>query len=168
MEQAGTSLNQFVGVIEQGPAGIRLIAFFSSVGSVVLSVMAAIDIRNITQPVKYAISIYQVIFSLTSMLFEAKPEWIAKIPGLDGYQNMLIDYVKALTVVGGRGLFYGFQGLLWLSYVNPHEFLAHLPFIIEVLLLVLVGVFCGFMHFGIMPSQVTAKVRTYVPLPQAA
>ena len=34
---------------------------------------------------------------------EAKPEWIQQVPGLDGYQNMLIEKAKFLAEAVGRG-----------------------------------------------------------------
>merc|ERR1719223_1828107 len=75
-------------------------------------------------PVTYVLSTYQLIFALTTILFEMKPEWIQKIGmGLDGYQDMLIDKCKFLTETAGRGLFYIFQGTLWLCFASLSELL---------------------------------------------
>ena len=38
--------------------------------------------------------VYQAAFALTTMLLEAKPEWSADVPGLDGYHYKLLEYSK--------------------------------------------------------------------------
>jgi len=105
-----------VAQIEQGPAGVRLLAFIGGCASCVNS---GLDIINplgaLLSTVSYLISAYQVVFSLTTMIFEAKPEWIQKVPSLDKYQDLLIEKCKFMTESLGRGLFYVFQGTLWLS-----------------------------------------------------
>jgi len=170
MVMAGTAGAAFVGVIEQGPAGIRVLAFLGSLASVVLSIFTLINPLTVfVAPVTYAISAYQALFALTTMLFEAKPEWIQKAPGLDKYQNLLIDYCKALTVSLGRGLFYIFQGSMWLFQAEFTEIFM----IVTGAFLVLIGIFNILMHFGILPQHLAAKAKEaaasagYAPAPQA-
>jgi len=105
-----------VAQIEQGPAGVRLLAFGGGFASCVNSGLSIINpLGALLATVSYLISAYQLLFSLTTMLFEAKPEWIQKVPSLDRYQDMLIEKCKFMTESQGRGLFYVFQGTLWLS-----------------------------------------------------
>jgi len=175
MEAAGTVGEKFIGVIEQGPAGVRVIAFLAGLASVVTAIWYLIDFGHLFGNfIGYAMAIYQVFFAFTTMLFEAKPEWIQKAPaflGLDRYQNLLIEYCKALTVMGGRGLFYTFQGLMWLLAVD--DLLKHFLYLAVGSLLVFVGILCFLMHFNIMPSTVSAKAselgaqaKSYMRMPQ--
>ena len=110
MAYAGRAGALVAGVIEQGPAGIRIIAFCTSLASVALFIFFFIDIKNALGCIKYAVAVHQAVLALTTMLFEAKPEWIAKVLGLDGSQNKLIEYWRVIAIIGGRGLFYLFQG----------------------------------------------------------
>lgn len=140
--QAGGAL---VAQIEQGPAGVRFLCFIGGCASVANGVIGLLDLgRVLGDPVRYVLSFYQMVFSITTMLFEAPPEYIAKIPGLNGYQDMLMEKAKFLSETLGRGVFYIFQGTLWLCFAS----LSH-P------LNLAVGcwmIFCGFLtlliHFG--------------------
>merc|ERR1711920_663865 len=105
--------------------------------------------------VSYAIAQYQLLFALTTMLFEAKPEWIAKGPSLSSYQDMLITYCNFITLALGRGLFYIFQGSLWLALMPT---LISLDFFVG-LALTFVGAMHVAMHFGVMPQHIAAKAR---------
>eukprot|EP00413_Alexandrium_margalefii_P009483 CAMPEP_0204541836 /NCGR_PEP_ID=MMETSP0661-20131031/18534_1 /ASSEMBLY_ACC=CAM_ASM_000606 /TAXON_ID=109239 /ORGANISM="Alexandrium margalefi, Strain AMGDE01CS-322" /LENGTH=117 /DNA_ID=CAMNT_0051548533 /DNA_START=1 /DNA_END=351 /DNA_ORIENTATION=+ len=114
--------------------------------------------------VGYVLHGYLIAFALTTMLFEAKPEWIAMASGLDVYQNMLLEKAEFLSEVLGRGLFYGFQGTLWLSFAS---FSALQNFALGLWLL-LVAMLHIFMHFGVMPHEVVSKLQMrdagYMPL----
>merc|ERR1711920_57688 len=101
---------------------------------------------------------YNLIFSITSMIFEAKPEWIQAVQGLDKYQNMLIEYCVFLATAIGRGLFYAFQGTLWFTFASA----TPIGFLIVCLGLVF---FClAFIHilmyFGVMPQHLVTKIRS--------
>lgn len=117
--QAGGYL---VAQIQQGPAGVRFLSFIGGLASAVNAVLAMINpLGLVFGTVMYVLSGYQLLFSLTTILFEAQPEWIAKIPGLNSYQDMLMDKAKFLTETLGRGLFYVFQGTLWLCFASLKE-----------------------------------------------
>merc|ERR1712037_358945 len=95
-------------------------------------------------------------FALSTMLFEARPEWIEKVGGpLNNYQDLLLEYCKFFAFSGGRGMFYLFQGSLWLcgaALDRPLQLLVGLG-------LVFVGVMHTLMHFGIMPQDVALKMK---------
>jgi len=160
-----------VGCIEQGPAGVRFLAFGAGTASMVISGLDVINLANLVNPVKYVIALYQALFSLTTMLFEAPPDWVAKVPGVDNYQNMLIGNARLLTLNLGRGLFYIFQGSLWLVLATW----LHFFHVGAGLALCLFGVIHVLMHFGVMPQHVAAKMRAiggaaaaqYQPVSQA-
>jgi len=134
-----------VATIEQGPAGIRFLCFIGSCASVVNSILKLIHISHIlATPVKYVLSIYQLLFAITTVLFEAPPEYIAKVPGLNGYQDMLLDKCKFLSETLGRGGFYIFQGTLWLCFASLSDILD----LAVGLALVCCGILNLLMHFG--------------------
>lgn len=156
MAYAGGAGQAFVGCIEQGPAGVRFLAFLASTASAVLSVMNLIDLRGLFSPVQYIISGFQFIFALSTMLFEAKPEWIEKLgTWVNKYQEMLIEYCNFLTTCWGRGGFYIFQGTTWLINAG----LGNLDDLIVGLFLFFIGALTVAMHFGIMPQSIAAKAK---------
>jgi len=170
MVMAGQAGNMFVGVIEQGPQGLRFLAFIAGVASCVNAALTVINPMNaIGGIMSYCLSVYQVIFALTTMLFEADPEWVQKLgPKANEYQDMLIKYFKFLTLSLGRGIFYIGQGMLWLSMSglgNPIGLLIGLY-------LVFIGALTAAMHWGIMPQNLAAKAReaaaSYSSVPTAA
>lgn len=134
-----------VAQIQQGPKGVRFLGFIGGVASVVISVMGLLSpFAAFFHPVKFVLSAYQLVFAATTSLFEAPPEYIQKVSGLDRYQDMLMDKAKFLAETFGRGTFYIFQGSLWLS-------LAHLADPWELAVgawLVFVGTLNLLVHFG--------------------
>jgi len=152
---AGQSLDRFIGVIEQGPAGVRLLAFAGGILSCVNAVMYCFQFTNIANHlVLYVISIYQIIFAITTMIFEAPSSVVEKIPGIITYRDVLMQKAEGLAEVAGRGLFYIFQGTLWLGLGTSFELLdvitgAYVSFI---------GILHIIMHFGKLQSF-TMSVR---------
>eukprot|EP00931_Biecheleriopsis_adriatica_P084097 TRINITY_DN577_c0_g2_i1.p1 TRINITY_DN577_c0_g2~~TRINITY_DN577_c0_g2_i1.p1 ORF type:complete len:255 (+),score=58.67 TRINITY_DN577_c0_g2_i1:73-837(+) len=145
-----------VAQIEQGPAGVRFLSFLGGCASVANGVLGLLDIgRIIGHPVLYVLSFYQMLFSLTTMLFEAPPEYVAKVPGLNGYQDMLMEKAKFLSETLGRGIFYIFQGTLWLAFAS----LAHPLNLAVGLWMVFVGFLTVLIHFGGLQSF-AEKVRS--------
>jgi hypothetical protein len=169
--QAGAYLGQaggaFVAQIEQGPAGIRVLAFLAGISSFALGmyrvVISTISFECVTNPVHYAIAIYQIFLSITTSLFEASPEMIYTIQektgvGLADYQNMLIEKAKFISEAKGRGFFYVFQGSLWLSVAS----LTALPSLICGMALVFVGFLNLLIAYGMfekVQTQVSSHYR---------
>jgi hypothetical protein len=157
--QAGVAFGQAaehgVSLVEQGPTGVRLLAFLAGCASCVCSVMTFLDVGNLLGHLPAAVVAgYQIVFSVSTMVFEAPPSVIEKVPGLTGYQDLLIDHVKAMSEVMGRGLFYIFQGTLWWSLSKLHNILN-----------IAVGgalIFIGFLHVAMYYGKldtVAAKMR---------
>lgn len=143
-----------IGLVEQGPTGIRVLAFGAGVLSCVNAVMYCLDVGHLLNFVVWIVSGYQIVFSLTTMIFEAPPSIIEKIPMITGYQDMLMDKAKFLSEVLGRGLFYIFLGSLWLAFAS----LSKLLDLVTGSVLVFVGVLHLLMHFGGL-NQVAQKMR---------
>mmetsp|Transcript_108532 Transcript_108532/g.317549 ORF Transcript_108532/g.317549 Transcript_108532/m.317549 type:complete len:253 (-) Transcript_108532:151-909(-) len=146
VQYAGQAGDMFVAQIEQGPAGVRVLAFGGGLASCVVSALHLLNpLGLITGTVVYVLSIYQMLFSLTTMLFEAKPEWIQRVGGgIDTYQDMLIRKSKFLSEALGRGLFYVFQGSLWLSVAGVADLLE----LVCGSYMVFVGIMNILMHYG--------------------
>eukprot|EP00913_Durusdinium_trenchii_P008549 g8028.t1 len=94
-----------VAQIEQGPAGIRFLCFLGSLFSMANAILKLISSSRImSEPVKYVLSIYQLLFSITTVLFDARK-------------------CKFLSETLGRGGFYIFQGTLWLCFASLTDIL---------------------------------------------
>jgi len=151
---------QVKGRIEQGPVWMRLVAFGASVGSIVCLIL---EIRGLLTEgfAHFILHGYLLLFALTTMLFEAKPEWVERVQGASVYLNMLIQHCGFLCIACGRGLFYIFQGTLWMTYFQgPQDFLV----LGVSLALSFVGFLCILMHFGIMPHHIVDKTIHYAGL----
>mmetsp|Transcript_69382 Transcript_69382/g.136151 ORF Transcript_69382/g.136151 Transcript_69382/m.136151 type:complete len:262 (-) Transcript_69382:105-890(-) len=157
----GSAGDQVLKQIEQGPTGVRLLAFLGSTASAVNAVLSLINIfRVFGHAILYMVSVYQFIFSVTTVLFEMKPEWVTSIEDklhipVSKYQDMLLDNAKFLSLVGGRGMFYIFQGTLWLAFASFSDFVN----LLIGLFLVFIGVVHVLMHFGVAPKDVATKMR---------
>lgn len=165
---AGVALTSIAGAgsallkqIEQGPAGVRVLAFLVSMASATLAVIDLFNIFNIFgHLVLYVVSVYQFIGAMTTVLFEVPPDWHIKVQEKTGlpissYQDFLIEQARFLSSVMGRGLFYIFQGTMWLAFASFTEFLE----LGVGAALVFIGCLHVFMHFGIMPQHVASKMR---------
>jgi len=162
LHHAGHAGEHIIKRIEQGPTGVRVLAFIGGVASCINALLALLNILSaFTHIVLYTVSAYQLVFSLTTMLFEAKPEWIQstqeKCPALavDSYQDMLLENAKFLSLTGGRGLFYIFQGTMWLAFASITNWIN----LLVGLYLVFIGGIHVLMYHGIMPQEVAAKMR---------
>lgn len=150
-------------LIEQGPEGIRVLAFMGGFGSCVLATLGiASTISKIgVDTVMYShmiLSGYMIIFAFTTMIFEAKPEWIQKAGhGIDVYQNTLLDNCAFLSQVLGRGLFYAFQGSIWTTFWESN-LIGYCKLVLGVYYWIGAG-FHVAMHFGVMPKDVVEKLR---------
>jgi len=137
--------------IEQGPAGVKFLCFCGGIASVVNGVISLFNIFGaITHPVTYVLSVYQMIFSLTTMLFEMPPDWVGKMPGITKYQDMLMDKAAFLTEALGRGIFYIFQGTLWLCSASLD---------VVSLSVGLYMVFCGILNIFVHFNHLTTFVE---------
>mmetsp|Transcript_97100 Transcript_97100/g.271785 ORF Transcript_97100/g.271785 Transcript_97100/m.271785 type:complete len:183 (-) Transcript_97100:55-603(-) len=155
-DTAKDALQELRGVkIEQGPTVLRFLAFFAGFASLGCAAFLVINPKNaLAHPVMYMLYGYISVFAATTMLFEAKHEWVEKVAALDKYQNMLMRHCSFLTVMGGRGLFYLFQGTLWLSFSDS---LGELLNIGAAIALAFVGLLHLVAHWGIMPHHIAQK-----------
>jgi len=152
------------GQIEQGPVWMRLTAFAAGVGSILALIFHLWGFFT-SGFAQFILHGYLLLFALTTMLFEAKPEWVEKINGANGYLDMLIKHCGFLCHALGRGLFYIFQGSLWLTYFKGWSG-GFSDFLVVGVSFALgfVGFLCILMHFGIMPHHIADKTMHYAGL----
>jgi len=162
MDKMGQAGQMFVGCIEQGPAGLRFLAFATGVASCGYACLNAWTHTVGFNFLWVGISAFQVFFALTTMLFEASPEMIAKAAAFSKYQDILMEYAKFLSIARGRGAFYIFQGLMWLM-----QYRLNLVNLWEYVTLgiggayILMGILHIAMHYGILPQTIAAKAKEY-------
>lgn len=167
-EYAGKALQYVAGAgeqvlkhIEQGPAGVRVLAFVAAAASAADSFVSVFDVFTVVlQPVTYIVSSYQLLFALTSMLFEAPPDWIVAIEEktnlpISKYQDLLMLNARFLSLAGGRGLFYIFQGTMWLAFASFTELLN----LAVGVFLMFVGTIHLLLHFGFSHVEIAQKMR---------
>lgn len=161
MVYIGSAKGEFVKRMEQGPAGVRFLAFLGGVVSCGFGMFNCINVFSaLSHTVKYVMNIYIVLFSLTVVVFEAKSEWIQKVPWILDYQDNLIQQAKFLAEVLGRGLFYMFLGTLWLS--NMDVTLTSVTGWCALGLgcyMFFIGLLHVLMHWNVMPPEVVKRVR---------
>ncbi|CAE7423884.1 mas [Symbiodinium sp. CCMP2456] len=120
--------------IAQGPAGLRFLAFAAAGTSLAVCVLEFLSVESVfTGPARWVISGFQGIFAVTTMLFEMPADWVAMVPGVTHYQDLIIDEAKFMTRAGGRGLFYIFQGAIWACFASLVK-LVHLVAAVAMLL----------------------------------
>eukprot|EP00811_Abedinium_folium_P003341 NODE_13071_length_1187_cov_3.473585.p2 GENE.NODE_13071_length_1187_cov_3.473585~~NODE_13071_length_1187_cov_3.473585.p2 ORF type:complete len:307 (+),score=99.67 NODE_13071_length_1187_cov_3.473585:118-921(+) len=154
---------EFVSHLEQGPAGVRVLACLGGLAACGLAGFNLVNVFGIlTHTLSYISNIYQVIFSLSVIIFEAPDEWVEKAsekaPFILSYHDTLEDNAKFLTQVGGRGLMYIFLGTLWIGSAGISS-ITGLCALGLGFYLALIGAFHVLMHFNILPKQVLDKVR---------
>jgi len=118
-DKLGKAGAEFMNQIEQGPAGIRFLAFCGGVASAGYAGYTLLGLLNpfnlIGGVVTYVVCGYQLCFAITTVTFEIPLEYSQKIPGINKYQDLLMEKAAFLSDVAGRGLFYVFIGSLWLA-----------------------------------------------------
>lgn len=159
--------------IEQGPPAVRVLAF---AGSGVSALLSAVAIFNpmvlLGSPIVWTITAYQGVFSITTLVFEAKPEWIQSCSSsLDHYQDYVMNNAAFLATCLGRGLFYIFQGTLWGAVGHSMPIDDNRPleytflFIFEMTSHVLgfhfllLGTMELLMHYNLLPQHTARKIR---------
>jgi hypothetical protein len=170
MAYAGTAGQNIVGCIEQGPAGVQWLSWLASLASIVWAGFTAWKCIIGINVLWAFMGVFQIMFAFTTCLFEAKPEWVQNFSSLDSYQAMLMEYAKFLCTCMGRGLFYVWQGILWLIQVNlsnPFNLAAYLNLGLGGFLF-LIGLLHIAMHYDVMPQEVVVKAKEFAGYQQVA
>ncbi|CAE8600642.1 unnamed protein product [Polarella glacialis] len=162
-DKAGTIAGDLRGMmsIEQGPVFLRFLGFTTSLASFGCVIFELINPTNLVHPVMYVLYAYIALFALSTTLFEAKKEWIESVGPLASYQEMLATHCQFISLMGGRGLFYIFQGTLWLTFADS---------LVEIVQIACAGalVFVGFLHLlahcGIMPHEVMQRATHHAEM----
>lgn len=147
-------------LLQQGPKGVRILAFMAGCASFGISVWHVVKFwKAAIHPFQYVMDFYQTLFCLMTMMFEANPNHIQKLKCLDKIHDMLLEYCKFLTTCFGRGMFYTFQGSIWVGQVKFANWWkpSELAELIVGLFMCFIGILNFAMHWGIMPVQVVNK-----------
>jgi hypothetical protein len=163
MAGAGQIGQQVLGCIEQGPDGIRFLCFVASLVSIGFACWEIVVKVLEFHALLVINGLFLMLFAFTTALFEAKPETIQKY-SLSKYQDMLLEYAKFISTALGRGLFYIYQGMLWLITVGADSPLSwfQIPNLLDIILggfFLIMGGFHIAMHYDIMPQEVVVKAK---------
>jgi hypothetical protein len=163
-----------VDIISQGSPIIRVLSFAGGVTSAVMCVFALLNpVLMLLHPLMWAVHFYQFIFSVSTLVFEAKAEWVHNFNMLEKYKETLVENARFIAKCLGRGLFYIFQATLraCLGYSQPESGaskkkaedrvseLYHFVACCLSLYFFLLGVAHILMHFGIMPSHYAVSLN---------
>lgn len=153
--------------IEHGPGLLRLLAFAAGAASLGAVIFLLINPNNLMHhPIMYTLYLYITVFALTTMVFEAKPEWIENMgSAINKYHDLLIKHCGFLTVMGGRGVFYFFQGTLWLTFADSWQEMIQVAAGVA---LAVVGFLHLLGHWGIMPAHIVEKATKGVGVVKGA
>jgi len=151
---------RFIDTIEQGPEGLRFLAFVGGCSSCLLAASTAWNpLHLFAHPEGYILSFYQLLFSFTMIMFEMKPSWVNGVEFLGRWQDIVMDKARFAAESLGRGMFYFFQGTLWMVRVKD---LSMIFTILVSVLLLLVGTLYVGMHYGVLPQHIAKKARRAV------
>lgn len=147
-QAAGQAVEALHNYLEQGPNGLRVLAFVAGSFATVLSLICIINPFDIIMmPTTYILSTFTLIFSLTAMMMECEPAWIEKAAFLKEYQDLLQDQARFLLHAFGRGIFYVFNGSILVYMGGFMRFIAGVY-------MATVGGFYIALHYGVMPKKV--------------
>jgi len=156
-------------LLEQGPKGVRVLAFFGGMASLCLSIAKCIPhFWNLGElltfePMIYLIAFYQVVFSSVGVLNEVDPARIQKYKAIDKFHDAVLEYCGFLRTMFGRGFFYVYQGSWWVTQCKFSDISRHpIAELVELgigLYLCFIGVLYFGMHVGIMPTTTVEKSR---------
>lgn len=97
--------------VEQGPAWLRWMAMIGGLLAVLNAIIAMVlHFQSIG-----IIALYQAFFAMITVLFEAPPTWVHSVSPASRFQDVLKDRAAFLVELLSRGVFYIFQGTMWLS-----------------------------------------------------
>lgn len=154
-KELGEAGDKVIGLIEQGPTGVRILTFGAECMCCATAVMALINVGEALGALAvYVVSVYQLLFAITAMTFEAPATVIEKIPGLTHYQDMIMEKAKFMSEVLGRGIFYIFQGTLWLAFASFAKMLNFLTGVV----MICIGLLHIAMHYGQLQT-VASKMK---------
>lgn len=99
--------------VQRGPDGISWLCFVGGLATTVLGILGFFSFfAAVMEPVDYSMHLFEASFGVTTCVLEAPAKWVEKMEKLERAQKFIEEFAKFLTTLGGRGLFYLFQGSL--------------------------------------------------------
>jgi len=136
---------------EQGPRLVRLLSFLGGAASCWFALVSFVSHTRVVS----MLAAYQAFFAVTSMMFEVSVETLQRVSFLSRAHDALKDKASFMTDLLSRGIFYIFQGSMWLSLC--WELRVRGPYCYVGCYLVFAGSFCAFAHYG-RCGRVVSKV----------
>mmetsp|Transcript_36927 Transcript_36927/g.98383 ORF Transcript_36927/g.98383 Transcript_36927/m.98383 type:complete len:191 (-) Transcript_36927:81-653(-) len=132
--------------IEATPRRFSAVCFAGGVIGVVVGVYLIITELVHIDVTTFLVAVYIFVFAVVTCVSELHPHFIGMgetLPSkVESLQHSLHDWMKAITLIWGRGLFYIFQGAL-----ICHSPVPHLLGFIAGIYVMLTGVGCIYLHF---------------------
>eukprot|EP00929_Paragymnodinium_shiwhaense_P089899 TRINITY_DN50108_c0_g1_i1.p1 TRINITY_DN50108_c0_g1~~TRINITY_DN50108_c0_g1_i1.p1 ORF type:complete len:298 (-),score=32.01 TRINITY_DN50108_c0_g1_i1:205-1098(-) len=148
--------HHLLSLIEQGPSGVRVLAFAGGAMSAILAALYMLNIvSQVEHPIDFILDMYQLFFSLTTMLCEADPETLESESFVSRWYKMANEWMPFLGTAFGRGVFMIFQGILWLHDSDLEELFAECVGFY----MVFIGFVLVSLHWGYTPSQISGRIR---------
>lgn len=112
LDHATKNKHLLAGGVEHGPTWLCFLIMLGGLGACINATVAMV---NHWQHRIGIIALYQALFALVTVLFETPPQWVLALPMASRCQDALKDRAAFLSEMLSRGVFYIFQGTLWLS-----------------------------------------------------
>eukprot|EP00921_Rhytidocystis_pertsovi_P022812 GHVQ01036360.1.p1 GENE.GHVQ01036360.1~~GHVQ01036360.1.p1 ORF type:complete len:290 (+),score=65.20 GHVQ01036360.1:586-1455(+) len=127
-------------IIGEGPMPLRALCFVGGAAITATSMMYLVFFFHfLTGPAVYILHVYEVLFGITAMVIEAKD-----MQFLSRFKAFVEDWLKFITVPGGKGAFYFFIGSLGVSL-----FTRNLALFVAGAYMAVMGIICVLVHFGL-------------------
>jgi len=136
--------------IQKGPGsdGVGWLCCIGGLATTVVGALSLLNVFAIFDPLAYLLNVYFLFFGITTCVLEAPDDWLRRSGKLLNARQFLETYTRFLVTRGGRGLFYLFQGSLWITLDSTFS----ISFVLGTYLLFL-GLLCIALQYGMLPQS---------------